>query len=483
MVIRTSAFSILAYTFAGVFSTSSFADYATAYQAYQSKEFATAFTEFERLAKLGDLDSQKNLAAMYARGEGTQTNWVEAYAWASLLPSKDGQPDLIVRTAQKKLTEDQLTTAQQLASSYAKQFSQSAVADALLPVADIREADCTIENITPAKPIKTVPPRYPRDAAIKGIQAVVFTDILVGKNGTPAHIYVTSVQTNYTEEKSQFAKAMEKQFADVTLAALKKWVFAASDNTLSERPRKFSLDFKLQGSGDGVISSSPIAFKARIEELKSRAIAQDAIAQFELASLYESDGPLYQQGRQAEITEIRHKLYMSGAINGSSAAQFKVAKRLLSGDQCAKDERKGIFWLTLAAQNNDADAQFALAWRLHHGDGVVADAEKSLYWLEKAANNGHREAQLRLGIYNAQHNKESSFDLRSILDEKHKQDSFLEIELKAIAAAWVENWELAESLQQDVVRIATEAGFPLENRLNALAKIKSKIRPTFDRVL
>ncbi len=60
-------------------------------QAFETKDYDTAFSKYSELAKVGDKFAQYRLSVMHLEGFGTQTNDIEAYAWAALA-SQDKTP-------------------------------------------------------------------------------------------------------------------------------------------------------------------------------------------------------------------------------------------------------------------------------------------------------------------------------------------------------------------------------------------------------
>lgn len=59
-------------------------DRAEADQYYQAQKYYESYKIYSKLAKKGDHHSQEQLATMLARGEGTSTDLIDAYAWSML---------------------------------------------------------------------------------------------------------------------------------------------------------------------------------------------------------------------------------------------------------------------------------------------------------------------------------------------------------------------------------------------------------------
>ena len=52
-----------------------------AYDAYQNKDFKTAFNEYHQRAEQGEAKAQTNLALMYLKGEGVSSDQEKAIYW------------------------------------------------------------------------------------------------------------------------------------------------------------------------------------------------------------------------------------------------------------------------------------------------------------------------------------------------------------------------------------------------------------------
>ena len=68
------------------------ADFLDATEAYEKKQYDTAFKEFSELARLGNKRAQFNLGVMYLNGEGVEKDLSLAYAWGKL-SEHDARPE------------------------------------------------------------------------------------------------------------------------------------------------------------------------------------------------------------------------------------------------------------------------------------------------------------------------------------------------------------------------------------------------------
>lgn len=81
-----------------------------------------------------------------------------------------------------------------------------------------------------------------------------------------------------------------------------------------------------------------------------------------------------------------------------AASDYKIALQYMNGEGVAKDEKKGMEFLTKAAEGGNADAQLMLGFYLIKGEGVTQDAAKGFAYFEAAAKQGNRDAQYNTGL-------------------------------------------------------------------------------------
>lgn len=94
------------------------------------------------------------------------------------------------------------------------------------------------------------------------------------------------------------------------------------------------------------------------------------------------------------VVDLRKK-----ADAGDADAQFRLAFLYIRGEHVAKDDAEVMKWLLLAAAQEHVDAQMTLAARYGMGEGVTKNREKAAFWYKKAAENGDANAQYIMGMY------------------------------------------------------------------------------------
>jgi len=84
---------------------------------------------------------------------------------------------------------------------------------------------------------------------------------------------------------------------------------------------------------------------------------------------------------------------------GDAESQFDLASTYAHGWGIDQDDKKVIYWLTKAADQDFLKAQIRLALCYSDGDHVKQNYEKAVFWYTKAAEQGDGFAQSMLGIF------------------------------------------------------------------------------------
>ena len=90
MVQKRLSFHLVAMLVAVLGAGVAHADLYEAGQAYDKKDYETAFRLYRELAELGQVYAQENVASMYVGGEGVKRDNVAGYAWATIALENGG---------------------------------------------------------------------------------------------------------------------------------------------------------------------------------------------------------------------------------------------------------------------------------------------------------------------------------------------------------------------------------------------------------
>lgn len=99
--------------------------------------------------------------------------------------------------------------------------------------------------------------------------------------------------------------------------------------------------------------------------------------------------PGYQPG---QIDEVRPR-----ALQGDAVAQRNLAIIYDSGKQVPRDPVEAVKWYTKAAEQGDLVALNSLGSLYQHGEGVPKDYERAVYWYRKAVEQKNAQALSNLG--------------------------------------------------------------------------------------
>ena len=443
------------------------ADFQLAVNAYQQQDYETAFQEFKRLSELGDAPSQRNLAVMYFKGEHVERDVVEAYAWASLAAEQESDENFIVmQTITEQLPDKLRYEAKERFERLSSKFGLQALNDRLMPIAKEQKADCSIEVLGDAVPVKTVAPSYPAYAQQEGLEGFACFTFYLSKEGSPQSISLRDA--NAYEADNPRRKRAKTTFVRNSLEVIEQWQFMPLANELlREHLRTYCLDYTFGG-----YSAKKIREVKRNQDVVAKD-NQNAEAMNTLANHYSEIGKhleSIEDGLAQQFTESAVKLKLRSAIFGSPQAQYEIASDLLTGNRCEKDEKKGIIWLTFSAQQGHPPSQYLLGNYLMNGIWVEKQPEKALQWYRVAAESGYKPARLAYLRHVTEQGMVDVLDLETLLPSVINENDMLEMEAAAAVAARKGEFAQAVKWQTKVVEIASKMSFTLEYRQQRLAE-------------
>jgi len=103
-------------------------DRAEADQYYQAQQYRESYKLYYKLAKKGDHHSQAQLAAMFARGEGTEIDLIDAYAW-SMLAAQGGDETALKQCDELLSQIGDKAKAEKKAEKLNKKYSDQALSE------------------------------------------------------------------------------------------------------------------------------------------------------------------------------------------------------------------------------------------------------------------------------------------------------------------------------------------------------------------
>ena len=111
---------LLALTFLFLFSSVVFGDdFQDGFDAYDRKDYKTAYKLWLPLAEQGNAKAQYNLGVMYGKGQGVPQDYKEAVKWWNLSGS-NGFKDAVTNRniVEKKMSKQKIENAQELARNW-----------------------------------------------------------------------------------------------------------------------------------------------------------------------------------------------------------------------------------------------------------------------------------------------------------------------------------------------------------------------------
>jgi TPR repeat protein len=136
----------------------------------------------------------------------------------------------------------------------------------------------------------------------------------------------------------------------------------------------------LAAPGDDVVAAINRGdFAAALHLLQPRAEQGDAVAQYQLGTLYETGQGVPRDDAAAAAW------YRRAALSGHAGARYRLARMYLTGRGVSHSPAEAARWLRLAATQGVAAAQFDLATLFAGGTGVKRDPVQAHAWFDIAA--------------------------------------------------------------------------------------------------
>lgn len=377
-IIKKIQFTLTLLSMLTCFTTS--ADILDARNAYDNKDYESAFTQYMELARLGNGQARYNVAVMYFKGQGTDKDLAKAYGWAQLVDYEtDNEFIDLVAEIEKKLNDQELEEAQSEAQKIKAQFGEDAIFSQLAPISYQSQNTENSENEYKLDIIKRPAPRYPVSELRRGTQGWVQVGFDVYPDGSVRNIYVIE-------------SIPEGVFDEVTVEAVEQFKFNVSFNDgVDPYPvtARQTIQYELAVKDKNKLTN---LYQVRLEKLEKLAKQGHPDAQYYYA-LAASSKSLINKYIKLNDVEVNQWLLKS-AQNGNLDAQYHLGQNILSGKGCQIEKQKGIDWIVHAADKGNAKAARKAYHLLTKNSQLNNTDYPPEHWLQKAADAGDPESQL-----------------------------------------------------------------------------------------
>ncbi len=354
--------------------------------AYNTGKYQQAFTEFQRLAKLGNKDAIYNIGVMYLYGQGIKKNLSEAHAWFSLAADY-GLDD--ARSA-ARLIEQEITTEEERSlftlslTKLNQEFGYEQYRNTLLPSFNEKQYQQT--NSLPPLRIHKVDAKYPTEAYKKGIEGWVWLEFDVDESGAVKDVDIIDAFPNKTFNRAIYNAVRRWRYAPYTINGKVQSYGSRSllYHFTTFKGKRYQASFSKQKKN----------YQKKINQLiegaeQGNAIVQYYIANWLVAEEHNATRLLRSHWQQATAGS---DLLLASAINGYPNSQYRLGTNLLRGEYTQTDRKKGVNWILNAAQSGFSYAQYRLARELLNKNFIDYDVEKAKRWLITAAKQKHFRA-------------------------------------------------------------------------------------------
>lgn len=361
------------------------ADFLDATEAYERKDYTTAFNTFTELAQLGNKRAQFNLAVMYLNGQGVPQNLDLAYAWGKLSENEE-HPEFakISKTILADADTQKLPQLKSKASELDSLYGEQALTQKLSPIEYVANESKSNKQRAQVSPKKRTAPRYPKEAYNERKQGWATALMDIHPDGSVRAVEIIESFPDKIFEQPTVDALTTFKF-DVTFPeGVAPYVIQGKQTVIYELP--------LQAS-KGKIND---LYGDRLSQLKTYAKQGHPEAQYVYAVAARSYiAPEEQKIDQKEA----NKWLLKAAKNGHIDAQYLLGKNILRGNGCQVEKQKAIDWIVYAAeQGHDKSAR-----EVHHlltkYDNLNHTKKSPETWLKLSAETGNPESQLEYAGY------------------------------------------------------------------------------------
>src|SRR5947207_1063563 len=422
------------------------ADLFTAQLAYQKGDYERAFKDYRELAELGQATAQRNLAIMYAKGQGVRQSEINAFAWASLAAEGgDAGAKSLVEQLRPLLDPG----SEKIAADIAAPFSRTALDKRLMPRVEddeLSQARCSKPNVGTLT--------YPLEAEEKRVQGDVLVELTVLSDGStrnPRIVY--AVPTGFFESTTR------------SIALHMRYQPAASDGAPVHC--HLMIRFLLPGAGDSrELQRFAITTRQKAE-------AGDASSEL-LYGLMLAGLPQLGRPRSEAVP-----WFLKAAQAGSRSGQYMVGSSMLYGMGCRCEQNKAEVWLRRAAEADQSNAQVTLAAYALRGSADERNIRMADVWLERAAASGDHDGMYYLSALLAATPVEAIRDPKralSLLDKLRNDVSGNPTAVEIRAAALGASGAYAEAVkkQRQAISMADALKWDLRPLNERLASYESR---------
>ena len=175
-----------------------------------------------------------------------------------------------------------------------------------------------------------------------------------------------------------------------------------------------------------------MCMKEGLENLKTMAEQDNALAQYRLATMY------YKGKTLEKDLNLALSWMEKSAEQEYAPAQFFLAEMFLKGIGTKKDFELAFYWYKESAFQGYVLAQYKLAMILHEGVEIEKDLDVAFYWMKKPAEQGYVLAQYHLAVmYHNGEGIERNHNLAFAWFQKSAEQNFVPAQ-RALLAMYLE---------------------------------------------
>jgi TPR repeat protein len=337
-------------------------------------------------ALAGDKDSRRLLGVMFARGFLAEKDYNKAVAfWKSAIPHRDAYFDLAQYYENSGVPENEEKAFEMYVMASEMNHPQALYEVALAYLDSEGSPD-------PMKGLELLTSSADGGHALAELELgeVYSNGQIIAEDPVKAVFYYQrAADRGISQAQWIVAQAYESGYGvEKSMEKAMHWYLKAAEKDHAEAQRTLGYFYELGKNGEGVLDQD---LEKAVYWYDRAASQKDAIAMYNLSNMYWKGKGV---GKNLDIA-----IYWctEAAEQGDTAAQVRVAEILHErSDLASKDHEKMMYWLDLAANENNPKAQYLLGKFYIEGIGTEQDIEEGMAWYHEAASRGYSEAQYAL---------------------------------------------------------------------------------------
>jgi TPR repeat protein len=343
--------------------------------AFDRKDYTTAFPDYVKLAQSGDALAMARLAYMYDVGQGTEQNFAQARSWYTKA-AQSGNSYAMFNLGVMYDNAHGVTRDYNQAYTWYRKGAEAGNANAMTNLAYLYESGHGV-TLDYSQAVGWY--RKASDAGQTQAMNNLGTLYELG-NGVPKDL---------EQAKAWYRKAADVGNADARTNLDRVDKLPSTPAPAPKTELTAAEKERLTKRADDAYDRKD--YTTAVPEYTKLAEANDTWAMSRL-------GYLYNRGLGVKRDDTQGAYWLrKAADNGNAHSMYNLAVLYGSGQGVPQDYNEAVTWYRKAAEGGDVDGMAGLAYMYSEGHGVTQDFGQAMTWYRKAADLGNAWAMNNIG--------------------------------------------------------------------------------------